>query len=199
MTTGLMRKSFDQAYYDRFYRNPRTRAVTPAAAARQAQFIAAYLRHLEIPVARILDVGCGTGTTLRALGRAFPRARIHGVEFSDYLCRRYGWEEGSVVDYRADKPYDLVICNDVLAYLDDRDCARALDNLAALTRNAVFLGILTADDEGRYDRKRTDPEQHRRRAAWYRRRLAKHFVSVGGGLHLTRPPTVTVWALDRLD
>lgn len=194
-----MRKSFDQAYYDRFYRNPRTRAVTPAAAGRQAQFIASYLRYLDIPVTRILDIGCGTGTTLRALGRAFPSARVHGVEYSDYLCRRYGWEQGSVVDYQADVPYDLVVCNDVLTYLDDRACARALENLAQLSRNAVFLGILTADDEGQYDRRRTDPQQHRRPAAWYRRRLRRHFVNVGGGLYLARPPSVTVWTLDRLD
>jgi SAM-dependent methyltransferase len=193
-----MRSSFDQAYYDRFYRNPRTRAVTPAAAGRQAGFIAAYLRYLDIPVTRILDIGCGTGTTLRALARAFPAARVHGVEFSDYLCSRYGWEPGSVVDYRSDLPWDLVVCNDVLAYLDARACSRALANLANLTRAAVFLGILTADDEGQYDRARTDAEQHRRPVAWYRRRLTPHFVNVGGGLHLLRPPRVTVWALDRL-
>ena len=89
------------------------------------------------------------------------------------------------------------VCNDVLAYLDAKDCALALDNIAALTRNAVFLGILTADDEGQYDRARTDPEQHLRPAAWYRRRLARHFVSVGGGLYLKRPLQVTVWTMDR--
>jgi SAM-dependent methyltransferase len=193
-----MRKSFDQAYYDRFYRNPRTRAVTPAGAGRQAGFIAAYLKYLDIPVTRILDIGCGTGTTLRALARAFPAARVHGVEFSDYLCRRYGWEQGSVVNYRSNLTWDLVVCNDVLAYLDARACSQALANLASLSRAAVFLGILTADDEGQYDRQRTDPEQHRRPVAWYRRRLKPNFVNVGGGLHLLRPPDVTVWALDRL-
>jgi len=193
-----MRKSFDQAYYDRFYRNPRTRAVTPAAAARQARFIAAYLRHLEVPVSRILDIGCGTGTTLRALGREFPSARVQGVEYSDYLCKRYGWAQGSVVDYASDKPWDLVVCNDVLAYLNAAECAQALANIAALCRGAAFLGILTADDAGQYDRARTDPQQHRRPAAWYRRRLARHFVNVGGGLHLKRPLDVTVWAMDRI-
>ena len=51
--SGMMpavRTVFDKAYYDRFYRNPDTRAVTPAAVRRQAQFIAAYLSHLEVPV-----------------------------------------------------------------------------------------------------------------------------------------------------
>lgn len=193
-----MRQRFDKAYYDRYYRNPRTRAVTPAAARRQAAFIAAYLRHLEVPVRRILDLGCGVGTTLRALGREFPRATTHGVEFSEYLCDRYGWERGTVEEYCSATPYDLVVCNDVLAYLDAAACGRAIANLATLCRGAAFLGIVTADDSGAFDPRRTDRQQHLRPAAWYRRRLARHFVNVGGGLHLRQPPDVVVWALDRV-
>jgi hypothetical protein len=67
-----------------------------------------------------------------------------------------------------------------------------------LSRHAAFLGILTSDDEGAYDPARTDPRQHRRTAAWYRRRLARHFVNVGGGLYLKQPLEVTVWAMDRI-
>ncbi len=81
-----MRKQFDKAYYDRFYRNPKTRAATPASARKQAAFIANYLRYLDVPVRRILDVGCGLGATLRALQTEFPKARCVGVEYSDYLC-----------------------------------------------------------------------------------------------------------------
>jgi len=193
-----MRQRFDKAYYDRFYRNPRTRAVTPAAARRQAAFISTYLRYLELPVARIIDVGCGVGTVLRALAKQYPRALTRGVEFSPYLCERYGWQAGSVVDYQAEAPFDLVVCNDVLAYLDAATCARAIGNLAALSRGALFLGILTADDADLYDPQRTDPQQQLRSAAWYRRRLQKHFINVGGGLYLKRPSGVTVWTLDRL-
>ncbi len=193
-----MRQRFDKSYYDRFYRNPATRAVTPAASRRRAAFVAAYLKHLEMPVARILDVGCGIGTTLRALGRHFPRARLEGVETSEYLCRRYGWTYGSVVDFEARTPFDLVVCTDVLAYLDDAECSRAIDNLARLCRGAVCLGILTADDTDRYDRDRTDPRQHRRSAAWYRQRLNRHFVNVGGGMHLQKPLERMAWSLEQL-
>jgi len=191
-----MRQRFDKAYYDRFYRDPHTRAVTPAAARRQAAFVAAYLRHLELPVRRILDVGCGTGMVLRALGRQFPQARTRGVEVSDYLCRRYGWESGSVVDYAAPQPFDLVVCTDVLAYLDDRHCSRAIANLARLSRGAVYLSVVTADDAELFDPARTDSRQQLRPAAWYRRRLNRHFVNVGGGLYLKAPPEVVVWTLE---
>ncbi len=193
-----MAERFDKSYYDRFYRNPETRAVTPAASRRQAAFLAAYLKHLEIPVRRILDIGCGTGATLRALGKQYPGAVTQGVEISAYLCRRYGWQQGSVIDYQAGTPFDLVVCHDVLAYLDKAECTRAIANLDRLSRAAVFLGILTSDDRDLYDPDRTDAEQHLRPAGWYRNRLAPYFVNIGGGLHLKRPPDVAVWAMDRL-
>jgi len=188
---------FDKSYYDRYYRDPDTRAMTPAAARRQAAFIAAYLRHLGLPVTRLLDVGCGTGNLLRALGREFPRARAEGIEISPYLCSRYGWHRASVVDFSSRVPFDLIVCNDVLAYLDDSGCTAALGNLAGLCRGALFLGVLTEEDKAICDPERTDPAQIARPVAWYRRQLKKHFVSVGGGLFLKRPLPVTVWNLER--
>lgn len=187
---------FDKAYYDRFYRDPETRAVTPAATRRLAVFLAAYLRHLEIPVRQVLDLGCGTGGLLRALGRSFPKARTRGVEVSDYLCRTYGWEPGSVTDYGGD-PADLVICNDVLGYLDDVACERALANLKRLAGGALYLGVLTREDLALCDRERTDAAQTARPAAWYRKRLAGDFLAVGGGLFLRQPVEVAVWHLER--
>ena len=189
---------FDKAYYDRFYRNPQTRAVSPAAAKRQATFIAAYLRHLEIPIDAIIDIGCGVGTLLRALHRCFPRARCQGVEFSEYLCQRYGWTQASIEDYTATGTYDLVVCNDVLPYLDDQTCNRALDNLASLSEGALYCGALTREDLPHCDPDRTDLQQHVRPVDWYRERLTDKFINVGGGLFLKKPVEVTVWAIDRL-
>lgn len=187
---------FDARYYRRFYRNPRTRATTPAAVRRQAAFIAAYLRHLELPVRRVLDIGCGLGWMLDALGREFPRARTTGVEYSEYLCAERGWTQASVTDYRARAPFDLVVCNDVLPSLDDAACRVAIANLALLCRGALYLGVLTAEDRKRCDPARTDLDVHVRRAAWYRKELAKRFVAVGGGLFLKKPLDVTLWALE---
>ena len=193
---GEMSEQFDKAYYDRFYRNPDTRAVTPAAVRRQAQFIAAYLNHLEVPVGQILDIGCGTGGLLRALARAFPKAKTRGVEYSDYLCKKYGWQQGSVVDVDAG-PADLVVCNDVLGYLNDADCTQALRNLALHAGQALYLGVLTREDLALCDPERTDQEQSARPVAWYQRRLSRNFLPVGGGLYLRKPVDVTVWHLER--
>lgn len=193
-----MRNDFNKAYYDRFYRNPRTRAVTPAAAKRQAAFIANYLRYMEVPVKRIADIGCGLGDVLRALGAEYPKAKTQGVEISPYLCAEYGWQEGSVVDYKSTKPFDVVVCNDVIAYLDDKQCALALKNLAALTNSAAFLGILTEEDWALCDQDRTDPNQYLRPKAWYEKRLGRLFVGVGGGMYLKKPLEYPVWTLDRV-
>lgn len=34
-------------------------------------------------------------------------ASLTGVEVSHYLCKRYGWNAGSAVDFRTNKPFDL--------------------------------------------------------------------------------------------
>ena len=194
-----MREEFDQAYYERYYSNPRTRSASPTTAARQADFIASYLRYLEVPVRRIVDIGCGLGRVLERLRDHYPSARAVGVEFSDYLCETYGWEAGSVVNWAASRPFDLVVCNDVLAYLSDRDCARGINNLARLSRAALFIGVLTREDWALCDTERTDHEQYLRPKEWYQKRLGRHFVNVGGGLWLKKPLAFPVWTLDRLN
>lgn len=193
-----MQTNFDKAYYDRFYRDPGTRAVSPATAQRQSDFITAYIRYLEVPVKRFIDIGCGVGNVLRALQKAFPRAHGHGVEYSNYLCERYGWEKGSVIDYQPPHRVDLVLCNDVLGYLDDAACKQAIRNLAEMTSGALFIGVLTQEDLGLCNPQRTDSQQIVRSLAWYQRRLKPSFVNVGGGLFLRKPLNVTVWNLDRL-
>ena len=59
------------------------------------------------------------------------------MEYSAYLCERYGWERGSVVDYAASEPFDLVICQAVLSYLNPADLKLALHNLGRLCRGAL--------------------------------------------------------------
>ena len=196
-TKRSIEPSFDAKYYDRYYRNPGTRATTPQAVRRQAAFVASLLRHIEIPVRRVLDIGCGLGWMLQSLQNEFPKARCTGVEYSEHLCSRNGWTRGSVVDFAARSPFDLVVCHDVLPSLDDKACRAALTNLATLCRGALYLGVLTAEDWDHCDRARTDPDVFLRPAKWYRKQLDRNFQSIGGGVFIRKPLPITLWALER--
>ena len=138
--------TFDQAYYQRFYFNKKTRVIDPAHTERLGAFVCSYLHYLRVPVARVLDMGCGIGLWRDLIARHFPGASYHGVEISDYLCQRYGWEHGSVIDYAARTPFDLVICQGVLPYLDAPDLKRAMHTLGQLSHGALYLEAVSRED-----------------------------------------------------
>ena len=141
-----MTHAFDAGFYRHYYRDPRTRVASRAEALKLGRFACAYVDYLGFPVRRVLDAGCGLGHLRAAVRERFPRARYVGLEASEYLCRRYGWQRGSVVDYAPERPFDLVFCHDVLQYLDDRSAARAIANLGRLCCGALYFSVLTAED-----------------------------------------------------
>lgn len=194
----MVARDFGRAYFHRYYREPRTRVATPAEVRARVELIAALLRHAGIRVRSILDAGCGLGLMRKPFAAALPGARYTGLETSEYACRRYGWVQGSVVDYRPRTPSDLVVCYDVLQYLDDGEAARALANFARLSRAALYVSALTrADWHQRCDQTRTDRHVHLRSGAWYRRRLLKHFRYLGVGVWLRRDIQPTLWEMER--
>lgn len=195
-----MKKSgqkFDRAYYHRYYVDPERKVATRGEIDARGAFIAAFARYSGMPVRRILDAGCGLGLLRRSLKRGLPTADYVGLEVSPHACRKLGWNQGSVVDWRSRHTYELVICYDVLQYLDDRDAARALANLARLCSGILCLSTLTVED-WRYiaDRSKTDGNAHLRPAEWYRRRLGRHFREVGAGFWVRRGANVMLWSLE---
>jgi trans-aconitate methyltransferase len=189
--------SFGAAYFRKFYVNPATRVVTPAEMRVRARTIAAVLAQASISVRTILDAGCGLGLLRKPFATALPRARYAGLEASDYLCDRYGWIKGSVVDYAPRKPCDLVICYDVLQYLDDRAAARAIANLKRLSSAALYVSALTREDwRDNCDRTRTDRAVYLRSGDWYRRRLKRNFRYIGLGVWLRREVTPLLWEME---
>ena len=187
---------FDADYYQRFYVDPETRAASPVEQRRLAGFIASYLKYLQLPVTRALDLGCGLGTLLREIGKQFPEAQCVGVELSPYLCETYDWQHGSVIDY-ADTPHDLVICSDVLGYLNKQECAAAIKNLARLCDGALYLAVITTEDLEICDPEHTDMDQQARPYRWYAQQLAPHFTAIGGGLFLRKPLAVPLWRMEQ--
>lgn len=189
---------FDAGFYQRYYVNPQTRVASRADTLRLGRFVCAYVSYLGFTVKRVLDAGCGLGHLKTPVREFFPRARYVGLETSDYLCRRYGWIQESIADYRPAAPFDLVLCHDVLQYLDDLEAARALGNLAKLSRGALYFSVLTREDWRRNaDRARTDSGVSLRPAAWYKMRLTRHFRPLGGGLLVRRGYDPLLWELER--
>jgi len=190
--------NFGPAYFRRFYLDPATRVVSSSEMRGRAAVIASLLGHVQIPVRRILDAGCGLGMLRRPLADLYPRARYAGLESSPYLCGRFGWYFGSVMDFTAPEPFDLVICYDVLQYLSDAEAARAIANFPRLTRAALYVSALTTEDwRENCDRSRTDRDVHLRSGAWYRRRLQRSFRYIGVGVWLRKDVAATLWEMEQ--
>lgn len=191
-------KTFDSAYFRKYYFNAASRVTTAAEMRGRARLVSATLCHACIPVRSILDAGCGIGLLRKPFAEALPRARYQGLEASEYLCARYPWIKGSVVDFAPRSSSDLVICYDVLQYLDDRGAARAIANLAKLSRAALYVSALTREDwRENCDRTRTDGAVHLRPGDWYRRRLRRHFNYLGFGVWVRKDVTAILWDLER--
>ena len=190
--------NFSAAYFKKFYLSAATRVVTAAEMRSRAALIASALRQCQIPLRRILDAGCGIGLLQKPFKEFLPRARYTGLESSEYLCGRFGWTFGSIVDFAARNPYDLVICYDVLQYLSDAEAARAIVNLSRLSRGALYVSALTTEDwRENCDRSRTDRAVHLRAGAWYRRRLNQWFRYVGFGIWIRKNVTAILWEMER--
>lgn len=193
---------FDKQYYDRYYRRPTTRVTSPQGMRRLGAFVCDYLKLVGQPVRNVLDLGCGLGTWKRIIRRHFPRAVYHGVEYSEYLCKQYGWIQGSIVDYvpPEGEVFDLVICQGVMQYLETEPAAKAIANLGQLCRGAMYLEALTIEDWREVcDQKRTDGNVHLRKAEWYRTRLRRDFQNIGGGVFLAKTSPAVMFELERAE
>jgi hypothetical protein len=190
--------NFNAAYFRKFYLNASTRVVTATEMRSRAALIAGALRQCQIPIRSILDAGCGMGLLRKPFKDLLPRARYVGLEASQYLCGRFGWIQGSLSDFAPPKPFDLVVCYDVLQYLSDHEAARAIVNMSKLTCAALYVSALTTEDwRENCDRSRTDRAVHLRSGAWYRRRLNKFFRYVGFGIWVRNNVTAILWEMER--
>ncbi len=191
--------AFDQAYYQRYYYDARTAVTSQREMDARARLIAAYVNHVTLPVRRMLDAGCGIGLLRPTLKRLLPRAEYVGLDPSEYLCRKHGWVQGTIEAYRPSRPFDLVICYDVLQYLDTRDAGAAIANLGRLCRGVLYFSALTrADWNYNCDPERTDRAVHLRSGDWYRLRLRRMFREVGAGFWIRRGIALPTWELECL-
>lgn len=190
---------FDEAYYSRFYDNPRTAVISPADVERLAKFVLHYLAYLHVPVKTVLDVGCGVGLWREFLSSYDESIAYTGIEVSPYLCEKFGWTHSSIVNFKSRRKYDLVICQGVLPYLSNTEVGAAIKNLHKVCRGALYLEAVTKEDRknGVIDMDKTDCRIHLRRAQWYRKRIQRYFVGCGGGLFFPKESSAALFELEK--
>ena len=190
-----MDKTYDRAYFDRWYRRGgiggRQRLARKVALA-----VATAEYHLERPLRRVLDVGCGEGAWRAPLLALRPKLRYLGFDSSQYAVARHGRRRNLHFARFADfghlrpcPPVDLLVCSDVLHYLSVREIDRGLPGLAELCGGVAFLETFGREDQAEGD----EHDFRQRPAMFYRRRFeAAGFRQLGS--HCWLSPTLAPFA-----
>jgi SAM-dependent methyltransferase len=166
-------KRYDRAYFDRWYRSPRSRVIAPADTARKARMVLGVAEYfLERPVRSVLDVGAGEGAWFRELRRLRPRIRYLGIDPSPYVVERFGARRNvrlggfhTVADHAGERTFDVIVSADVMQYVGARELEAGLTQIAERLDGVAFLEAHTTADARRGDMR----AWHRRTPAHYRR------------------------------
>src|SRR5215472_1320297 len=170
-----MSKSFDRAYFARFYESAQTRVHGAEQVAHLARGVTELIAWLGGDLESVLDVGAGPGFWRDWFARHKPRVSYRSIDVSDYACARYGHERRDISRWRARETFDLVVCQGVLPYLSNSACASAIDNIGAMAQGFVYLEAPTERDlRENCDLSRTDASLFARTGEWYKKRLARH-------------------------
>lgn len=180
-------KAYDKAYFERWYRHHGIGA--PAEVGRAVRFTLATAEHLLMrPVRRVFDIGCGEGAWRAPLLAVRPGIRYVGIDPSTYAVERYGRTRSITLGGLGDLPtlglrgrFDLIVCADVLPYVDDGDIAIALAWISSRLDGLVYLHAMTAADDFFGDRVGFHPRSAGRYlqmfAAHGLRRVAPHLYA----------------------
>ncbi len=166
-------KIYDRSYFERWYRDPRDRVSTRDALARKVRMAVSLAEFLlGRPIQTVLDVGCGEPPWFPVLKRMRPAIRYTGVDSSEYVLARFGKARnirrgtfGGLGTLRLGRRFDLVVCADVLQYVETRDVERGLRAIRALLGGVAYIEAFATEDAMVGDR----DEWRERTAAEYRR------------------------------
>lgn len=187
---------FDEAYYRRYYENDDTAVVSHAMQRREVDFVLSFCRFIGVEIDRFADAGAGTGWWARELARQCPATRvIETFDASEAACRRYGHRRVPLQKLSG-RQADLVVCRDVLRYLNARDAEEAIRRLGRKCRGVLYLHVVTQDDD--FDEDASDVDGWFRPASWYRKRIgAEGFTDCGMGLFVSpRLKSFDPWVLE---
>lgn len=176
MTTRPPAKRYDRAYFDKWYRDPEQRVGSRLELRRKVAMVV-YLAeyYLARRLRNVLDVGCGEAPWRAPLKALRSDIEYLGLDSSEYVVARYGRTRdirlarfGQLGELRFDRRFDLIVCSDVLHYLDGPEIRRGLCGFGDLLEGLAFLEVYTSSDQPEGDRHGFVA----RRPAWYRRTFA---------------------------
>jgi ubiquinone/menaquinone biosynthesis C-methylase UbiE len=109
-------------------------------------FATALQRCLPTSAARVLEVGCGEGRQLTAIGTRYPNADLIGLDLPDVELEE-AWDgvQSAMVQASAltlpfaDRTFDLVMAIEVLEHLPDPE--QAMREIARVASGAVVLSV----------------------------------------------------------
>jgi SAM-dependent methyltransferase len=148
-------KSYDEAYFARWYHDPRTRVHTPDAVRRKVRMVVGVTEYfLGRKLRSVLDVGAGEGVWRREIRRLRPGIRYLGVDPSRYVVARFGRRRNIRLGSFEDLPtlalgrgHDLIVCADMLQYVPDAALRRGVRHLASILGGVAFLEAYTSGDD----------------------------------------------------
>jgi SAM-dependent methyltransferase len=166
-------KSYDRAYFDRWYRDPADRVATTQSLRRKVHLavsVAEFL--LGRPIRTVVDVGCGEAPWYPILRTLRKDVRYIGVESSEYALASFGRarniRRGSLADLatlRLPRSVDLFICADVLQYVETKEIERGLKAIHKSLAGVAYIESFTTGDAMEGDR----DNWHDRSASDYRK------------------------------
>jgi SAM-dependent methyltransferase len=174
-----MDKQYDEAYFQRWYRDPRTRVTSDRALDRKVHLALSAAEYmLARQVRTVLDIGCGEARWYEALKRLRRGIEYTGLDPSDYAVRTFGATRhvrqgsfGTLKSLRLRGRFDLIVCADVLQYVPTAQLAAGLREIRRLLGGVAYIEAYAREDDMEGDME----GWHFRSAAEYRR----HFRSAG--------------------
>lgn len=193
------RKKYDEAYFAKWYRDPRTRVHSPDNVRRKIRMVLGVAEHfLGRKVRSVLDIGAGEGVWGVELRRMRPGIRYLGVDPSEWAVRRHGRRRNirlgsfeELPQLALGKGHDLIVCADVLQYVPTTSVKRGLRHIASLLHGVAYLEAYTTADDMEGDL----TDWHPRSARQYRRLFADAGL-VACGLHCYLHPRLAVKAVE---
>jgi SAM-dependent methyltransferase len=148
-------KSYDAAYFNRWYRDPRTRVTSDRVLDRKVHLALSAAEYmLGRHVRTVLDVGCGEARWFVALKRIRPGIAYTGVESSEYAVRTFGATRnikrgtfGTLRNLKLRGPFDLIVCADMLQYVATADLQPGLRAIRRLLGGVAYIEAYAKEDD----------------------------------------------------